>query len=336
MGRRGEWIPPGAPLSEGYWRALLRDGEGARAAPTLEQEAVWEERLADKETMPRRLSHSDHVEDAWEQARQLMAAGDTVDLPVVGSNRGGVLVAWNGLRGFVPASHLLELTPPADKKERQEALERLVGRKLSLKIIELDRCRHRFVLSERATRIGGKQDAGSFEELNPGDVCQGHVTSLCSFGAFVDLGGFEGLVHISELSWGRVGHPKEVLEPGQLVDVYVLNVEPDRDRVGLSVKRLQPNPWESVEKRYAVGQVLEGTVTHVVDFGAFVQIEDGLEGLIHLSELRTGDACDAHDVLQAGDRVSVRVLSIDGVRHRMGLRLETLLSRSKTPSTEGV
>jgi small subunit ribosomal protein S1 len=159
------------------------------------------------------------------------------------------------------------------------------------------------------------------DSLSPGDICQGHVTNLCSFGAFVDLGGAEGLVHVSELSWGRVEHPSDVLEPAQPVEVYVLNVDRERGRVGLSIKRLRPDPWQFVEERYQVGQVLEVVVTHVVDFGAFARVEDGLEGLIHVSELAEGDFLHARNVVQEGDVVTVRILNIDGERRRMGLSL---------------
>jgi small subunit ribosomal protein S1 len=209
---------------------------------------------------------------------------------------------------------------------------------LPLKIIELDPDSDRFVLSERATQVEDGHREELLNNLEPGDVCEGRVTNLCSFGAFVDLGGFEGLVHISELSWGRVAHPSDVLDTGQPVDVYVLNVEPERERVGLSIKRLRPNPWESVEDRYSVGQVVKGTVTHVVDFGAFVQVEEGLEGLVHVSEMSSGNPCDPHDVLREGDDVSVEVLNIDRTRRRMGLRLENLRaeeSASDTSQTEG-
>ncbi len=326
MGQKGEWIPPSAPLSEGYWQALLRDGEFGRAAPTISPADLWEERASDLEKRSKETVESIDVEAPWERAQDLMAQGEILELPVVGCNRGGLLVGWNGLRGFVPASHLLELAPSADEQVRQRELQRLVGTRLSLKIIELDPDDDRFVLSERATQVSDKQEQDLLEELVPGDVCQGRVTNLCSFGAFVDLGGFEGLVHISELSWGRVGHPSDVLDPGETVDVYVLNVEPERERVGLSIKRLQPNPWQSVEKRYQVGERVEGTVTHVVDFGAFVQVEDGLEGLIHVSELASGKPCDPHDVLHTGDLVSVEVLTIEGSRRRMGLRLQHVRS----------
>lgn len=333
MGQRGEWVPPDAPLSEGYWRALLQDGKNGSAAPTVSQAGLWDEDISRPLESPEEDDGSSLDKDVWEEAHTLMAEGKPLELPVVGCNRGGLLVGWQGLRGFVPASHLLDLTPSADEKKRQEELRHFVGTRLSLKIIELDRDADRFVLSERATQVDDGNPADVLNSLEPGDVCRGHVTNLCSFGAFVDLGGFEGLIHISELSWGRVAHPGDVLESGQPVEVYVLNVEPERERVGLSLKRLQPNPWESVEDHYSVGDLVEGTVTHVVDFGAFVQVEEGLEGLIHVSKLASGNPCDPHDVLQDGDGVSVEVLNIDRARRRMGLRLEQFLSGDNAAET---
>lgn len=337
MGQRGEWIPPDAPLSEGYWQALLRDGENGRAAPTAGQAGWWDEDISEPAGSSEESDDASVVEDAWKEVRGMMAAGETLELPVVGCNRGGVLVGWEGLQGFVPASHLLDLTPSADEEERQEELRRFIGTTLPLRIIEVDPDIDRLVLSERATRVDGGNREQVLNSLESGDVCRGQVTNLCSFGAFVDLGGFEGLIHISELSWGRVAHPGDVLDAGQLVDVFVLSVEPERERVGLSIKRLQPNPWESVEDRYSVGQVVRGTVTHVVDFGAFVQVEEGLEGLVHVSELDSGNLRHPHDVLREGDDVLVEVLSVDRARRRMALRLEELQAQegaSEAPATE--
>ena len=334
MEHRGAWIPASARLSEAYWQALLQDGEHGPAAPGGKADAVWERRSSEEQIPVEGAAEEAVTSDAapagdpdpWQKARDLMERGDVLELPVVSCNRGGLLVGWNGLRGFVPASHLLELKPSLTEEERQAELHRFIGSRLGLKIIELDPPNNRFVLSERATQIDEAESQDILTELQPGDICQGRVTNLCSFGAFVDLGGFEGLVHISELSWGRVGHPSDVLEPGQLVDVHVLNVEPDRERVGLSIKRLQPNPWRSVEDRYKVGQLVNGTVTHVVDFGAFVRVEDGLEGLIHVSELSGDQSRAPQDVVKPGDVVSVQILSVDGGRRRMGLRLQELLN----------
>lgn len=321
MAHVGEWIPGNVPLDEGYWEALLRQGEGGTPAPAAAQADPWAGRGPDDVSSALAPAEPEAVEDPWEHARRAMQRGEVLQLPVVGCNRGGVLVGWNGLQGFVPASHLVDLSPAADESERRDELRRLIGIRLYLKIIELDPERERFVLSERASRLDESRRQDLLDSLCPGDVCQGRVTNLCSFGAFVDLGGVEGLVHVSELSWGRVKHPGDVLEPGQPVDVYVLNVDRERGRVGLSTKRLQPDPWLSVEQRYRVGQIVEGTVTHVVDFGAFVRVEEGLEGLIHVSELADGNILHPRNVIQEGDTVAVRVLNVDGQRRRMGLSL---------------
>lgn len=319
MGRRGEWIPPSAPPSEGYWEALLREGRNPGAAPIVDGDGPGKDRSSE---VPAGSVESATVEDRWEEARRLMEQEEALELPVVGYNRGGLLVEWHDLQGFVPASHLLDLSPSMEGEEQQANLRRFVGTTLLLKIIELDPEQSCFVLSERAVHLDEDKRDELLRNLRPGDVREGQVTNLCSFGAFIDLGGFEGLAHVSELSWGRVDHPDDVLDLGQDVDVYVLNVDRERERVGLSVKRLQPNPWQSAEERYHVGQALEGIVTHVVDFGAFVQVEKGLEGLIHVSELAERNPHSARDVVHEGDAVIVQVLNVDGSRRRMGLRLQ--------------
>jgi small subunit ribosomal protein S1 len=321
MDQMGKWVPARVPLDEGYWEALLCGENGLRreiATPNSEGE------------LPETAETSEVVQEAdgepgvdwWEEAERLKAEEAVLDVPVVGCNRGGVLVGWNGLRGFVPASHLVRnFSPYASEAERQEELRRFIGTRLSLKILELDRHEARFVLSERVAGVDGDRRQSVLDTLSPGDICHGRVTNLCSFGAFVDLDGIEGLVHISELSWGRVDHPEDVLEVGQPIDVYVLNVDRERERIGLSVKRLEPDPWASVEDRYEPGQVVEGMVTRVVGFGAFVRVEDGLEGLVHVSELAHGPVGHPRDVVQEGDEIAVRVLNVDGRQRRMGLSL---------------
>lgn len=332
----GEWVPGHAPLDEEYWQALLHDGENGRAAPAAADADLWAGRVPDlPESPPPAHAEPETEEDPWDRARAAMQQGEVLELPVVGCNRGGVLVDWDGLRGFVPASHLTGLTPSVDEDTRRDELQQLVGTQLVLKVIELDPERERFVLSERAARLDGRSCADVLNSLCPGDICQGHVTNLCSFGAFIDLGGMEGLVHVSELSWGRVDHPQDVLEPGQAVEVYVLNVDRDRRRVGLSIKRLQPDPWQAVEDRYRVGQVVKGVITHVVDFGAFARVEDGLEGLIHVSELAEGGVIHPRNVVREGDTVAARVLNIDSERRRMGLSLRDVgqVSDSAAPAS---
>ncbi len=321
------WIPPSAPPDEGYWEALLRDGKNGKAAPAVDQTSLWDTQVPD---VPETSAEATAVH-RWAEARELMEQGKVLELPVVGCNRGGVLIGWNGIRGFVPASHLLSLSSSVDGNERHADLQRFVGTRLRLKIIEMDSEYKRLILSERATRIDENRRDELLDKLCPSDICQGRVTNLCSFGAFVDLGGFEGLVHISELSWGRVNHPGDVLEPGQPVQVYVLNVDRKYERVGLSIKRLQPDPWQSVEDHYQAGQVVEGIVTHIVKFGAFVEVEDGLEGLIHVSELaeKSPRASNPNDVVREGDMVTVQILNVDSERRRIGLRLQRVSERNK-------
>ncbi|MEE8391065.1 MAG: S1 RNA-binding domain-containing protein, partial [Anaerolineae bacterium] len=197
----------------------------------------------------------------------------------------------------------------------------LIGSQLHLKIIELEPERGRFILSERASRLDESHRQELLDTLCPGDIREGRVTNLCSFGAFVDLGGLDGLVHVSELSWGRVEHPGDVLEKSQPIEVYVLNIDRERGRVGLSIKRLQPDPWQSAEERYQIGQTVESVITHVADFGAFARVEQGLEGLIHISELAERNFLHPRHIVREGDTVTARILNIDSERHRMGLSL---------------
>lgn len=320
MGQMGQWIPGNALPDEGYWEALLRDGENGQAAPTADQVSQWDRGGSDT---PKESASAEPVtiDKRWRDAHEAMERGEVLELPVIGCNRGGALVGWDGLRGFVPASHLVDLSPYANEDERYSELRRLIGTRLRLKIIELDPEHRQFVLSERATRFNETRCQELLDELCAGDIRQGRVTNLCSFGAFVDLGGLEGLVHISELSWGRVKHPGDVLEPGQPVEVYIINVDRKRGRVGLSTKRLWPDPWQFVEERYQVGQIVEGVITHVVDFGAFARVEEGVEGLIHVSELAEGNFIHPRNVVQEGNVVTARILNIDKERRRMGLSL---------------
>jgi small subunit ribosomal protein S1 len=257
----------------------------------------------------------------WTIFAEYQTEGKLVSLEVESYNRGGLLVRWMDVVGFVPASQLCDGIRYGDEGERLQDLSTRVESSLTLKVIEVDATKNRLILSERAARHIEEPDLNVLDELNPGDVCHGRITNLCTFGAFVDLGGVEGLIHISELSWGRVSHPADVLQSGQEVEVYVLNVDRSQGRVGLSLKRLLPDPWNSVEERYQVGQVVEGEITNLVNFGAFVRLEEGLEGLIHASELGGPSGSGIHS-LREGDLVMVRINSIEGSRHRIGLSLD--------------
>lgn len=326
----------GPNMDEEYWQAILSQGEMPVESSASARPELWEGfpyHLADavSETDVAYQQRGDGFDDRWLHAQRCLETGEILELLATGYNRGGLLVDWDGLRGFVPASHLVDFTPYQDEEQRLAELARRVGTCLKLKIIELDPREERFILSQRMTTDEKQRRAELFAKLNPGDVCQGHVTNLCSFGVFVDLGGVEGLVHISELSWGRVDHPWDVLERGQSVDVYVLNVDPAEGRIGLSLKRLLPDPWETVEERYHPGQLVEGVITNVVSFGAFTRIEEGLEGLIHVSELAEGSFLHPRNVVKEGEKVVARVLSLDSRRRRMALSLRQVQPKDVAP-----
>jgi small subunit ribosomal protein S1 len=259
----------------------------------------------------------------WETALQMYTEGGIVRCKVVGFNKGGLLVQFNRIRGFVPASQVAQLHGRTAAEERQQALQRMVNQEIPLKVIEVDRERNRLVFSERsATQEWRKaQKQRLLTELQPGDILTGRVNQLTNFGAFIDLGGADGLAHISELSWQRVNHPREVLTPGQEVRVMVVEIDRDRERIGLSMRKLQENPWDTIDQRYSLGQLVSGPVTNVTPFGAFVQVEEAVEGLIHASELDADPQVQPGDVLKPGQDITAKVISLDRQRQRMGLSL---------------
>ncbi len=257
----------------------------------------------------------------WRLAEEALASGAAQEATVVGWNRGGLLVHWRGLQGFLPASQLQRMIRYTTDAERDAAFAGRVGEALTLKVIEVDRGRTRLVFSERALQWGAGDAQSLWQEIQAGQVRRGRVRNLCDFGAFIDLGGVDGLIHISELSWRHVRHPSDALEIGQEVDVYVMSVEPTRKRVALSLKRLMADPWEAIAQRYTPGMIVQGVVTNVLSFGAFARIEDGVEGLIHISELAEGSFLHPRNVINEGDTVTVRVMSIDSATRRLALSL---------------
>jgi small subunit ribosomal protein S1 len=270
--------------------------------------------------------------ESWRTAEVALQNDQTLELLVTGYNKGGLLVVWNGLQGFVPASQLADFPHFHLETARYEELKRRQNQYLQLKIIELDAGSNRLILSERAALVAAEARQELLDEIRPGECRPGQVTNLSDFGVFIDLGGLEGLVHISELSWGRVNHPSDVVQPGQMVNVLVLNVNREVGRIALSLKRLKPDPWLSVEERYRPGQMVEGVISSVVNFGAFAILEEGLEGLIHISELAEGTFLHPRNVVNKGDRVRARVLNVDGRNRRLALSLRD--TPSKVVSSE--
>ena len=264
-------------------------------------------------------------EQDWRQAEELFQSQDVFEGVVTGYNRGGVIVRVGRVRGFVPASQLSARWQAQQDAEGdpEQRWARLVGQSMQLKVVEMDRQRNRLILSERAAMRDWRKNQKDrlLSTLNKGDVLKGIVTSIADFGAFVDLGGADGLIHLSELAWHRVEHPREVLRVGQEVEVYVMNVDEERKRIGLSLRRLTPEPWSIVADRYEVGQVVTAIITRLAAFGAFAKMDDSIEGLIHISEMADYRINHPKEIVQEGDQVQVRVIRIDPQHRRIGLSL---------------
>ncbi len=254
----------------------------------------------------------------WQRAEELLANNETGQAKVTDVNRGGVLVTFGRICGFVPNSHLSSVPAGLRDERLQEAKTNLVGETLSLAVLEVDQERKRLILSERAANHTQRQQL--LERLTEGDVCKGTVRNLAEYGAFVDLGGLDGLIHISELAWQHVGHPSEVVNVGQEVEVYVLSVDRERERVELSRKKMLTDPWPQVTEGIKRDQIIEGTITKVVDFGAFVDVGQGVEGLLHTSEMPNGKMTCVN--LDPGSSIRVRVLNVDAKRRRIALSLK--------------
>ncbi len=254
-------------------------------------------------------------EKAWKRIEAAAAAGEHVEGTVIEVVKGGLILDL-GVRGFLPAS-LVDI-------RRVQDLDEFLGRKLECKVIELNRNRNNVVLSRRAVLEDERREVRQkiLDELQPGDVVEGVISNIVDFGAFVDLEGIDGLIHISELSWSHVNHPSEVLTIGEKVEVKVLDIDRERQRISLGLKQTQADPWQSVIDRFGINDVVEGKVTKVVTFGAFVEIHPGVEGLVHISELASHHVENPREVVSQGDVLSVRIIEIDPDRRRLSLSLK--------------
>ncbi len=260
----------------------------------------------------------------WEKAEALMESGDTCEGEIVDANRGGVILAFNTLRGFIPASHVVDLPQGLSGQERQSMLADLIGNKYEVKVIEVNRKRRRLVFSQREALREQRAQVKErlMDRLEEGAICEGVVSGIRDFGAFVDLGGADGLIHISELAWHRIQHPREVLSVGDKVRVCILNLDHQENRIGLSLKRLQENPWAKVDDLYHIGQLVLGEVTRVESYGAFVHLEPGIEALLHESQVSESPPANIETLIMTGQKLLLRIISIEADRQRLGLSLK--------------
>jgi small subunit ribosomal protein S1 len=300
---------------EGQWKQVPDEG-------------FWNARLGTQTNRIRsRFDAMPSSESGWTRAEASYTRGDTLELRVIGYNRGGVLVDLGDVRGFVPASQLTTLPRALSEDIRMQALAQYVGISLRLKVIEFDRARNRLVLSERIANPPPSRADQLLATIKPHDVRQGVVRNVTDFGAFVDLGGIEGLIHVSEISWQYVAHPRDVLSPGQTVDVYVMEINREQKRIACSLKQLKPNPWDQIAAQVRPGDWIDGVVTGIVAFGVFVRVAEGVEGLLHISELGEGNFLHPHNVVQEGQTVHVRVMDIEPTQQRLHLSLRQSNSR---------
>lgn len=275
--------------------------------------------------------HMAQLNQDWIDAEAMMESGQILECEIIGYNKGGAIVPFGRLRGFVPASHLTDLTPGMSDRKRQQRLAKLRGEKLPMKVIEVDRRRRRLVLSQRDAQKEWeeKRKGELLENLKEGDVLTGTISGLRDFGVFVDLGGADGLVHISELAWHRIDHPREVVKVGDEIEVVVLKLDRAEQRISLSRKQVMANPWDSVEQRYQLNQLVEGKVTRILDYGAFAEIEPGIEGLLHVSQLSRTNVENVGEVVKEGETHLLRIVSIDSTRQRIGLSLKAVTAQEQ-------
>ena len=263
-------------------------------------------------------------EKDWEKVEQHLESGEAITTFVEGYNKGGLLVPVGQLRGFVPGS-LVSVFREGEGASPEDRWTEAIGKEITLKVIEVDRSRQRLILSERDA-IGETREAIKdqlLDNLSVGDRVTGYVSSLADFGAFVNIQGVDGLVHLSELSWDHVDHPSDLVKVGQELEVEVISIDEEKRRIGLSMRRLQDNPWIEKAEEIQEGQLIQGTITNLTDFGAFARIENtDLEGLIHISELSMDRVGHPSEVVSVGETLALRVISLDMDRHRIGLSLE--------------
>ena len=293
-------------MDEGWWAAILADD----ASGILAQESTI------------KFPGEGFLHLDWDFIQTIHNNDEIIEMDVRGYNRGGLLVQSDHIQGFVPISHLVEIPNNSAEEERIKLLPGYVGKTLRLKVIECEPSQDRVVFSERAALAGEGRRLQLFKSLHEGDRVTGTVTNVTEFGIFVDLGGVEGLIHVSELSWGRVQHPKDILQVGSQIDVLVLQVAEESSRVALSYKRLHPNPWDVLIEKYQLGDLVQARVTSITRFGVFARLDEGVEGLIHISSITAlVERKRLDDYFQPGQILYVRILHIDAERRRLGLGL---------------
>ncbi len=321
-GQKKKYIHSMPDTDEGWWESVLAEEEqhyAPRSQPIIKPQTAQLNAAEEEDTEAATASSLPRVN--WDAARKMYAEDRILEVKVTGHNHGGLLVEKDELAGFVPFSHLVDLVGLEHGVDRDQCLDSYMGKTLQVKVIECVPEDGRVVLSERAALTPAGKRTELFHALRVGSQVMGKVTNITDFGVFVDLGGVEGLIHLSELSWGRVMHPRSIVSVGNEINVQVLEISVERNRVALSLKRMVPNPWLQAETDFPVGSVIPAIITSVLSYGAFARIEAGVEGLIHASEMSLPENRSPRDMYKEGQSVQVRVLHVEPSHQRLGLSL---------------
>lgn len=302
-------------VDDGWWESVLADEQ--KYTPPHPKPVLQVSVGPETEALPEAKAN---LVD-WDSVKQFYKNDRIIEMKVTGHNRGGLLVEGDGLAGFVPLSHLIEMAGREKEDDRDHSLDEYMGRALKVKVIECVPEDERIIFSERAALSEPGKRVELFHTLSAGMKVTGTVTNITDFGVFIDLGGVEGLIHISELSWGRVMYPGQLVQLGQEITVQVLDISAERCRVALSRKRLLPNPWENAITEFPEGSIVTATVTNVLSYGAFASLDLGVEGLIHATEMPLVDGQSPRDILTVGQRLDLRVLHVDPSHQRLGFSM---------------
>jgi len=305
--------------------ALKNKGNPNNTEPMLDDS--WWNSLLDsankyqgtEKTIANHLMENEDVDIDWTLMEEYFRNDEVFTVQVSGYNKGGLLAHGEKFKGFIPNSHIKEIAKIQSTSARFQALKQYVGNEMQVKVIECDQKLGKLILSERAAENAPGRRLDVFDDLSIGSVVEGEVTNITKFGIFLDLGGIEGLIHVSEISWGKVNHPADVVNIGDKVKASVISVDKEKMRIALSIKQLMPNPWVEFNEHYLVGDVITVTIKKVVGYGVFADIEDGIEGLVHISDIQSKDAAMTIDDLKVGEKIIVTIKAIDVEKRRLSM-----------------
>jgi len=308
-----DWGDETKKPDEGWWAAILADEKN------LQEDEEFNETINCGDTRKTETKPAEALD--WDFIQGVCDADEIIRLTVTSYNRGGILVSGEGIQGFVPASHLINLPADCSESDREMCFEEYLGQQIAVKVIECEPVRERLILSERAALAGEGRRNYLLSTLKENEIVEGKVTNVTEFGVFVDLGGLEGLIHVSELSWGRVQCPKDILKVGDVVMVLIIQIAEVKGRIALSLKRLTKNPWDSILEVHHPGDIVPAVVTCVKDYGVFARLEEGVEGLIHVSSVNLPPNVSMENYFYKDQEILVRILHVEPEKRRLGLSL---------------